>query len=324
MTRTFAIQLCIFSLLIGCPGRAAATDSDNPIVREQIERAARSFRMQVYANFRTDRAEYDRRAGQAEQILEGWRQRGAPDLEVPALLDWFHQATRASGQSSESLLPEYHPFGDSTSVTRSPSAAPAPMATEPPVRPRPEVKLPPRHPGSERILPPELPLTNPERNRQRPELTAPKVVMTPTAPPEGPDPSPPQNQPSSSPVDLAVLGSRIRAFNLTLAEIESELSQPGPWPVDRLTNMIDQIERLFGRRHLSQIYYDALTADQRQHVLDFAPVELTLALLDQRLFEAQVALMDTNLELDPVYGQRELNQLRSLSERVKNWTVLRD
>jgi hypothetical protein len=88
--------------------------------------------------------------------------------------------------------------------------------------------------------------------------------------------------------------------------------------------MIDQIERLFGRRHLSQIYYDALTIDQRQQVLNFASVELTLALLDQRLFEAQVALMDTNLELDPAYGQRELNQLRSLSERVKDWTVLRD
>jgi hypothetical protein len=125
-------------------------------------------------------------------------------------------------------------------------------------------------------------------------------------------------------VDLAVLGSRIRSYNLTLAEIETELSQPGPWPVERLTTVIDQIERLFGRRHLSQIYYDALTPQQRQRVQNFASVDLTLALLDQRLFEAQVALMDANLELDPVFGQHELSQIRSLSEKVRNWTVFRD
>ena len=126
-----------------------------------------------------------------------------------------------------------------------------------------------------------------------------------------------------SPVDLAVLASRIRAFNLTLAEIESELSGPGPFRAERLALLIDQVDRLFHGRRLSQLYYDALTPRQKQRVDSFASADLTLNLLDQRLFEAQVTLMDDNPERDQRPRQWEIEQLRSLSERVKSWTFFR-
>ena len=128
---------------------------------------------------------------------------------------------------------------------------------------------------------------------------------------------------STSPVDLAVLASRIRAFNLTLAEIESELSGPGPLRVERLAMLIDQVDRLFRGRRLSQLYYDALTPRQKQRVDPFASAELTLNLLDQRLFEAQVTLMDDHPEPDRQPQQSDIEQLRSLSDRVKSWTSFR-
>jgi hypothetical protein len=124
-----------------------------------------------------------------------------------------------------------------------------------------------------------------------------------------------------SPVDLAVLTSRIRSFNLTLSEIEGELSQPGPWRVEQLALLIDQVECLFGRRQLSQLYYDALTPQQQLLVEGFTPADPALALLDQRLFEVRVALMDANLGPNPPASQGDLKQLRSLSERIKSWSL---
>jgi hypothetical protein len=69
--------------------------------------AARRFRLQVYESFRTTRPELDQRLQTADAVLQGWRDRGAPDDELPQLVDWFQRATQASQLPKIGSLPPY-------------------------------------------------------------------------------------------------------------------------------------------------------------------------------------------------------------------------
>jgi hypothetical protein len=125
----------------------------------------------------------------------------------------------------------------------------------------------------------------------------------------------------SSPVDLAVLDARIRSFNLTLAKIESELSELREWNGAALQRLIDQLDRVFAHRAISETYYNALSGTERGRVSSFQTTRRLSLLLEQRLFEARVALLDANSSLSQEQRTTQADKLQSISRRIQSWTV---
>ena len=120
-----------------------------------------------------------------------------------------------------------------------------------------------------------------------------------------------------SPVDLTVLASRIRASNLRLAEIESELATNGLWDLERLRPLVEQFEAMLAARQLSRLYYEALNELDRQRVAPFSSVDATVSMLTKRLFEARAVATE-----DPVFfpvDSREFSELQKLTQTVESW-----
>ena len=118
-------------------------------------------------------------------------------------------------------------------------------------------------------------------------------------------------------IDLAVLAARIRASNLRLAEIDSELSENGLWDVERLRPLVDRFDRMLSGRRLSELYFEALSQSERQRVTTLKPLQPTINLLAQRLFEARVAVAE-----DPIFeptDSLEAEQLQEMINVIDTW-----
>lgn len=118
-------------------------------------------------------------------------------------------------------------------------------------------------------------------------------------------------------IDLAVLAARIRASNLRLAEIDSELSENGLWDARRLRPLVDRFDRMLSGRRLSELYFEALSQSERQRVTTLKPMQPTINLLAQRLFEARVAVAE-----DPVFeptDSLEAEQLQKMINVIDTW-----
>jgi len=118
-------------------------------------------------------------------------------------------------------------------------------------------------------------------------------------------------------IDLAVLAARIRASNLRLAEIDSELSENGFWDAKRLRPLVDRFDRMLSGRRLSKLYFEALSQSEQQRVTTLKPIQPTINLLAQRLFEARVAVAE-----DPVFeptDSLEADELQELINVIDSW-----
>ncbi|HEV2972837.1 MAG TPA: hypothetical protein VGY55_22915 [Pirellulales bacterium] len=85
----------------------AVGNSDSPSPQEeQLEKAARAYRIQVYDTFHLDRAEYDRRRAEWTRLEAAWQTAGKPDRELPAIVSWLATATAQSQPESIGPLPD--------------------------------------------------------------------------------------------------------------------------------------------------------------------------------------------------------------------------
>jgi hypothetical protein len=80
-------------------------NSDSRPQEEQLERAARAYRIQVYDTFHLDRAEYDQRRAEWTRLEAAWQTAGKPNRDLPALLNWLAAATAQSQPESIGSLP---------------------------------------------------------------------------------------------------------------------------------------------------------------------------------------------------------------------------
>ncbi len=96
---------------------ATAVHAESPSDRD-FERAARSYRIQTYHAFRTNRAEYDLRIEQGSQVFEAWAN-AQSDAGKQALHDWFVSTTPShdSKTNAESKLPDLPDFLDGIGET---------------------------------------------------------------------------------------------------------------------------------------------------------------------------------------------------------------
>lgn len=133
----------------------SSTPERTTTTRDDLERAARDFRIAVYRNFRRNRPEFDRRNAVWRDIHAQWQRDGEPDDDLPALVDWLRRATDASRQGATRPLPLPPEFGATANsvvpprgatqsprvATQSPGQSPdkprvfEPPTAEPPVPP---------------------------------------------------------------------------------------------------------------------------------------------------------------------------------------------
>ncbi len=71
----------------------------NETADERVENAARQFRISTYSDYRTQRAEFDRRLEAADALLEAWRGANRPAHRAEEVKAWFDAAGSVDANS---------------------------------------------------------------------------------------------------------------------------------------------------------------------------------------------------------------------------------
>ncbi len=75
----------------------SGSSTETPATDEPaLERAARTYRVQVYDTFHADREEFDRRRAAWDQMKDAWEAAGRQARDVPELIRWLETATNRS------------------------------------------------------------------------------------------------------------------------------------------------------------------------------------------------------------------------------------
>lgn len=119
----------------GTEAATSSTTAQATATRDDLERAARDFRIAVYRNFRRNRPEFDRRNAVWKDIHAQWQRDGEPDDELPVLVDWLRRATDASRQGAARPLPLPPEFGAAANSIVPPRVA-TPSPRQSPDKPR--------------------------------------------------------------------------------------------------------------------------------------------------------------------------------------------
>lgn len=239
------------------------------------------LRFQLQSAYRLDPKQGERRLQQLEDVLIQWRQAPRTEADKRALATWLLEATIRSMPGALEELPPTPQFG-----AESPAAPPAPpaqpAATDPSgsgrnydIADEPAAPLPPG-------LTPDLAPT---------QTVAPALASTPVVSVTEPQPikahaiestlvSVPANESPSvtiahKPVEinLTELAARIAGYHQGQTELESMLASADRLTVDDLAAQIDILAGLAKDYQFIELYYAALSADEKQRVP--APEPLT-------------------------------------------------
>ena len=132
--------------------------------------------------------------------------------------------------------------------------------------------------------------------------------------------TPPHTSVQVPEIDLDVLEAKTRHYNLSLAGLESELAQVGPWDVKRLQPVADSLQHTMDTRAHLLLFHDALRPELRrglEPVLD--PAE-ALAQFAQRMFEVRIHHADQARRGDATLDTQTHEQLAELVARFQSWT----
>ncbi len=94
-----------------------------------VEQAARLYRIEVYNTFRNDRAEYDHRRAQGEQVWAAFDAAGQPQQHRSTVTQWFVAAREASTPSQVGVLPAMPEISRQDQVTSNIAEETHPVAT---------------------------------------------------------------------------------------------------------------------------------------------------------------------------------------------------
>ena len=81
--------------------------------------------------------------------------------------------------------------------------------------------------------------------------------------------------------------------------------------------LVDRFDRMLSGRRLSELYFEALSQSERQRVTTLKPLQPTINILAQRLFEARVAVAE-----DPIFeptDSLEAEQLQEMINVIDTW-----
>ncbi|WP_145058944.1 hypothetical protein [Lignipirellula cremea] len=99
----------MISLAILLAGAGAVKEESKPTAK--VERAARHYRIELYNQYRFDRAEYDRHLEAVQDLLSAWKDGEHTDANADAAIAWLEGSHDAvlSGQNEMLALPTIPP-----------------------------------------------------------------------------------------------------------------------------------------------------------------------------------------------------------------------
>ena len=84
-------------------GSAEATETNS---REDVNRAARTYRIHIYETYRLNRKEYDVRRAAADKLSKWWEDAGNPEEYQQVVQSWFEEALHSGSDQFVLQLPE--------------------------------------------------------------------------------------------------------------------------------------------------------------------------------------------------------------------------
>jgi hypothetical protein len=342
----FILTAIIGLVVLGWPTAAAQSLR----YEAELQDAARHFRIATYRHFRDDPATYGRRVRGSEALISRWRSRGAAPREALDLLRWFENAT-SDTQQGRALAPLPHQVASlgirleaMPAIEQRPTASPdrpgenneseehsaLPAAASPftelpaspalprrrPIRPllepkrvstRVEIEDSPRQ-ESLRVEKPAVDVavvgSRPDSNA---ELRAPKLKEPVTVPRQAP-----------AKIKTSELVQRLAAHNRSIRTVETQLRQQEEWSIEQIEREMQQIEDLRARHDLWKLYVDVLDSEARQQLGSVETFDKCFELIQQRVFEMQIANETEPLSKATMERSR---RLQAIDERVQRCRI---
>jgi hypothetical protein len=119
---------CVIGVLLSCQGMLSAVEA--PSGTAAVIHAARAYRVEIYQNFRHDRARYDELRQLDAKMNERWSDAGRPVERAPEVVQWYAQARSAI--ASKQTLPALLELPPQTATVEAPVQA-TPAAVSVPV-----------------------------------------------------------------------------------------------------------------------------------------------------------------------------------------------
>jgi hypothetical protein len=338
------LAVCISFALFALP-LVAASDAVEPTAenaprstQEDLDRAARTYRITVYNTFRRDRAEFERRNATWRAIEAKWKVDGSRADELPALVAWLERATAASREGSIRALPQlkHTHVAETPRVRPAPRTAPTIEPTVPPL-PRPSVAAspPPRVADAAKL--PEVPLSiSPSiADVPRPAVDEPaEIASTDGTPPRRPAPAVqldapavatlPSDNPPPGEITEAVVDSidvdevaiRIAGHNLALATLSEEIRGLDSPTIEQLAVLVERLESHAVRAGDLSPYYGLVGGSDRDRLRPLASLDEPCRLLDEKISLA-IAKVSADATISSASQTEQLARLEELRRRVK-------
>lgn len=340
----FAALALVALPLVAAPGADGRERAEStPPARDDLERAARDYRIAVYNTFRQNRPEFERRNAAWRKLLADWKANGAKAEHLPQLRAWLDTATAASRAGHVMPLPPRPQFATVAELPDRPppaetnlrhrEAEPA-MPVPPPLARRTTEAAPPSRSAAAAGLP-QVPLTiSPGVARStRPQASqADRVAALADAPPRRPAPPvgiepptetiPPQPgvaQPvrpeATDGIDVEEVAVRVAGHNLAVATLAEEVRKLESPAVEQLVAYVERLEAHAIRAGDLSPYYALVGESDRVRLRPLVSIDEPRRLLAERIDHA-IATTSEDPALPAVTRSEQLARLNELHRRL--------
>ena len=317
---------------------------------QEVERAARTYRIHVYNSFRTNRPEFDRLQAVGAKALDAWKGEGRQPAQAQQVVDWFAKATSATGAGLTAVpqVPEFVASWQPLERNLPPQGATVPDPAQVTEQPLPQWGGSPSDPTQPND---DTPNENSETSIVRglgrallrtvgvggynhvappanqPELSSPLGDGTAGTPAFGPDTSAPEaetntveNTVETPQVDLDDLKARIDGFNPAMSIVNQILQSDDPISTEQMITLVDELETLVQNYTDLQPYLalDSLSEADRSYVGQLVSPANAVDQLRKRIEEASADLELTPDSPDNDAARDELSLLGDLLLRVNH------
>lgn len=295
----------------------------------EVERAARTYRIQVYNTFRTDRPQFDRLQATGAKAVDAWKKLGRQPAEARQVIDWFGRAATVASAGQTSLprepefvaswtptkktSPQFHPNGAGPSVATQQSGPqllpPDPVSLSQPdlapsdAEPDPSivrglgrallstVGVRGNNGAARRNEPRELPAQEPS------DTDTNETASDPAPLPSRNDLEMPSNPiPNKAPeVDLDDLKARVDGFNPAISAVSQILESDAPVSTDQFAILVEELETLIQNYQDLRPYLalDSLSESDRSYVGNLESPRESVDRLRERIQESIAELEPT-------------------------------
>jgi hypothetical protein len=321
-------------------GKSLSTDGLNRLLGEiasleqtAIDQLALRYRVQVYSQFRTNRAEYDQRMATWRKLMDAWEHAATRVSDGAKVVTWLQSSLERMRYDESAKLPPPPKIGElpeqqlaidtkPSNHANLPSPTPNPVAArhapthvpnietpaEPIAQSLPEVST--AVPTPERIAHRvEKPPTPAVEKPARATIKEIRPVVEPTNLPDVIDSI--DTEPRAA-IDLHELAVRIRGHNLALKELTGSLHEETPWSIERLSSALAELTDLADRRAQLSLYRDVVSAEEQKQAGDIASLDAAVALLGAKIFAHREQLLQAGQE----ETSPEVGELNELSRRL--------